>query len=63
MSKLGHHHVDILKLESVEDMMHSYEVLYFMVKDGILARFHQLHVVMTIGEMFNIQYVDRYTEK
>ena len=50
MSLLHHRHVDILKLESLQDMAHSYEVLYFMVKDGILSRFHQLHIMMEIGE-------------
>lgn len=51
MSKLGHRQVDILKLETVQDMANSYEVLYFMVKDGILARFHQLHIMMEIDKI------------
>ncbi|KAK7105135.1 hypothetical protein V1264_019737 [Littorina saxatilis] len=51
MSKLGHRHVDILKLESFQDISHSYEVLYFMVKDGILSRFQQLHITLEIDKI------------
>ncbi|KAK7506857.1 hypothetical protein BaRGS_00001708 [Batillaria attramentaria] len=51
MATLHHRHIDILKLESVQDMSHSYEVLYFMVKDGILARFQQLHISLEIDKV------------
>lgn len=51
MSKLHHRHVDLLKMETVQDMSHSYELLYFMVKDGILARFQQLHISVEIDKV------------
>ncbi|XP_076441708.1 uncharacterized protein LOC143280864 isoform X2 [Babylonia areolata] len=51
MSKLGHRHVDLLKLEHIEDVTHSFEIPYFMAKDGILTRFDQLHIVIEIDKV------------
>lgn len=53
MSTLGHRHVDVLKIESLQDISRSYEVLYFMVKDGLLARFRQLHIMMEIDHIYD----------
>ncbi|XP_076463467.1 uncharacterized protein LOC143295732 [Babylonia areolata] len=51
MSRLGHRRVEVLKVEGVQDAARSYELLYFMVKDGLLARFLQLHVMMEIDKI------------
>lgn len=57
MATLGHRHIDLLKMETVQDMEHSYEVLYFMVKDGILSRFQQLHITLDIDKVDDDSYL------
>lgn len=56
MAKLHHHHVDVLKIQSLQDVSHSYEVLYFMIKDGILSRFEQLYIALEIGWLVFVLY-------
>jgi len=41
--------VDVLKLDQLEDMAHSHELLYFMVKDRVLTRVRQLYITLHIG--------------
>lgn len=40
-------------------MTTSFEMLYFMVKDGIISRFQQLHVAMEIGKLSVFTFVTR----
>ena len=47
---LKHSSIDILKIESLVDRFHSHEVLYFMVKDGLLKKVRQFHFTLYIGK-------------
>lgn len=47
---LKHSSIDILKIESLADRSHSHEVLYFVVKDGLLRKVRQLHLALYVGK-------------
>ncbi|XP_067681812.1 uncharacterized protein [Haliotis asinina] len=49
--KLGHGHIDIIKLEAYLDMSDSHEVLFFLVKDKLLRDVQQLHIVLDIDKI------------
>ena len=50
IDKLNHQHIDLLKLESLIDPSNTHEVLFYLIKDGLLNNVKQLHVVFDIGE-------------
>jgi hypothetical protein len=45
------------QIEALQDVSRSYEVLYFMVKDGLLARFKQVHIMMEIGMSLSTAFI------
>lgn len=49
---LKHPVVDLLKIDRLFDMGHSHELVYFMVKDRLLAGVRQLHLAIYIGKNF-----------
>ena len=52
METLHHKHIDILKIETLAHMPQSYELLHFLVKDGILKQVSQLHFAIIIGKLY-----------
>ncbi|ESO93487.1 hypothetical protein LOTGIDRAFT_161590 [Lottia gigantea] len=51
MVNLKHDHLDILKIESLFDMSESHELLYYLVKDKILSKIKQLHILIDIDKI------------
>ena len=54
---LKHSSIDILKIETLVDRFHSHEVLYFMVKDGLLKKVRQLHFTIYVGKCGNFDFI------
>lgn len=48
---LKHPVIDILKIETLDDVRHSHELLQFMVKDRLLSRVRQLHLSLYIDKV------------
>ena len=53
LNTLGHNYIDIMKLDHFLDLRDSHELIYFMIKDNLLARVGQLHVTIHIGKIYD----------
>ncbi|KAK6181765.1 hypothetical protein SNE40_009554 [Patella caerulea] len=51
MDNLHHDKIDILKIESLFDMTESHELLFYLVKDKILSKVKQLHILIDIDKI------------
>ncbi|XP_041354593.1 uncharacterized protein LOC121372358 [Gigantopelta aegis] len=51
IEKLNHQHIDLLKLESLLDLSNTHELLFYLIKDGLLSNVKQLHVVFDIDKI------------
>lgn len=47
---LKHKTVDILKIEHVLDQRRSYELLYYLINDGVMKRVNQVYFSVLIGK-------------
>lgn len=48
---LKHKRVDILKIEHVLDPSRSYDLLYYLIKDGVMKRINQVYFSVLIGKI------------
>ncbi|XP_005106348.1 uncharacterized protein LOC101854600 [Aplysia californica] len=51
MSTLKHGQIDVLKLDSNVEGVQSYDVLRFLVEDGILKKVKELHIVLKLDKV------------
>lgn len=49
----GHSHVDLLRIMSTVRNVEMWQLLYFLIKDDVISKVYQLHLVVYIGNLFH----------